>query len=204
MLKIEKEYNELYGDVSEDSEERMQQLIENKNFSRTKKKLAIEIARIQSIKKKREEFIIYLLPKATPRPRAGKYGFYVKGAADNKRYFEKYIEGKDIPLITTPTTFYCNIYLPIPKTMDVVDQVLAELGYIYPISKPDWDNLAKAYCDMIQDTLICDDCIIIDGGCSKRYSTKPRIEITLEYLEDFDCNYNKHKIMLRSKKRKGG
>ena len=68
------------------------------------------------------------------------------------------------------------------------------MGFIYPVSKPDWDNLAKAYCDMIEGTLIYNDSLVIDGRSRKRYSIKPRIEITLSYMEDFDSQFNKNKI----------
>ena len=78
--------------------------------------------------------------------------------------------------------------------MNKIERVLAEMGFIRPISKPDWDNVAKAYCDMIQGFLIYDDSLIIDGTSSKYYSLKPRIEITIEYMEDFDSDFNRKKM----------
>ena len=77
--------------------------------------------------------------------------------------------------------------------MKSVEQLCAELGFIRPMSKPDWDNLAKTYCDMINDYVISDDKNIIDGHLAKYYSIKPRIEITLQYASDFDSDYNEHK-----------
>ena len=62
------------------------------------------------------------------------------------------------------------------------------------MSKPDWDNVGKAYCDMIQDILIYDDSLVVEGVSKKFYSVKPRIEITIEYMEDYDCEFNKKKI----------
>jgi Holliday junction resolvase RusA-like endonuclease len=152
--------------------------------------------RINSLKWKTISYTIYLIPKATPRPRSGKNGiFYVKGASDNKKFFKNYVKDQDIPLIVTPTKFYCTSYLPIPKSMNSVEKILAEMGFIYPTSKPDWDNLAKAYCDMIQDLLLYDDSLVVEGSSKKRYSIKPRIEITIKYLEDFDAQFNKNKIL---------
>ena len=81
--------------------------------------------------------------------------------------------------------------------MSKVEMVLAEMGLIRPISKPDWDNIGKAYCDMIQGFLIYDDSLIIKGMSEKFYSIKPRIEITISYMEDFDSKFNKRKMLKR-------
>ena len=78
--------------------------------------------------------------------------------------------------------------------MSKVDTVLAELGLIRPITKPDWDNLAKTYCDMIQGLLIKDDRLIVDGSLQKYYSIKPRVEVRLSYMESYDSNFTRKKI----------
>ncbi len=195
MLKMEKEYEETYGKIPFDSLERMDELIKNVNFKRAKLKVYEEIKRITNIKWKSLSYTIYLLPKATPRPRSSSRGiFYVKGASDNKKFFKKFIKDIDVDMITTPCKFYCTSYLPIPKSMNPIERIIAEMGFIYPISKPDWDNLAKAYCDMIQGTLLYDDSLIVEGVSKKYYSTKPRIEITIQFMENFDSHYNKEKI----------
>ena len=196
MLKIEKDYIEKYGEISKEQSERLDELISNANLSRYKVNVYDEVHRIFNIPWKTFKFIIYLEPKATPRPRSGRNGvFYVKGAKDNKKFFEKnFIKREDIPLITTPTKFICKSYLPIPNSMHPVEKILAEMGFIHPVSKPDWDNLAKAYCDMIQGYILYDDSLIVEGTSIKRYSTKPRIEIEISYMVDYDSNFNKKKI----------
>ena len=78
--------------------------------------------------------------------------------------------------------------------MNKVDTVLAELGWIRPITKPDWDNLGKTYSDMIQSTLLEDDSLIIEGTSKKYYSLKPRIEIHIEWADEHDCPYNYNKL----------
>ena len=83
--------------------------------------------------------------------------------------------------------------------MSLVNQVLAELGLIRPVKKPDFDNLAKTYSDMTQGVLLFDDALIIEGISRKWYSCKPRIEITFKYMEDFDSDYNKKKILKTSR-----
>lgn len=196
MLKMEKEYKELYGDIPENKTERIEYLITGLNLDKYKEKIKNTIDRIRNIKWNTLKYTIYLLPKATPRPRSGRNGiFYVKGASDNKKFFKEFIRNEDIHLITTPTKFQCVSYLPIPKSMNPVEKVCAELGLIYPVSRPDWDNLGKTYSDMIQDLLICDDAFIVDGISKKRYSIKPRIEITISYMEEYDSEFNKKKIL---------
>lgn len=196
MLKIEKEYNEIYGDIPRDYEGRLEYLLNKMNLKRFNEPVYEYMKRIREIKWKDISYTIYLLPKATPRPRSGKNGiFYVKGAKDNKKFFQNYIVNQDIDLITTPCKFICNSYFPIPSSMNNIEKIAAEMGLIRPTSKPDWDNIAKAYCDMVQDLLIYDDSLIIKGVSEKFYSVKPRIEITISYMEDYDSQYNKKKIL---------
>ena len=195
-MNIEKEYNKLYGDIPKYNNERIEYLLKNTNLKRNKLKVYDEIKRINSIKWKKKSFTLYIIPKATPRPRSGKNGiFYVKGASDNKKFFKEFIKDKELEIINTPCKIECISYLPISKSMNSVNKILAELGFIRPISKPDWDNLAKAYCDMIQGYLLEDDALIIEGISKKYYSIKPRVEITLEWMESFDCKYNEDKII---------
>lgn len=195
MLKLEKDYNEKYGNIPKDSCGRFDYLLKTYRPKKSNKKVFDEIKRIESIEWKTIRYTIYLLPKATPRPRSGKNGiFYVKGAKDNKKIFEKFMKNQDIDIITTPTKFYCTSYFPIPESMSFVEKVCAELGFIRPTSKPDWDNVAKTYCDMCQGFLLYDDSLIVEGTSQKYYSVKPRIEIIISYMTDYDSNFNKRKI----------
>lgn len=196
MLKIEKEYNELYGDIPKDYEGRLEYILNDINLKRIKEPVYNYMKNIRDIKWKTISYTIYLLPKATPRPRSGRNGiFYVKGAKDNKKFFQQYINDQDIEIISTPCKFTCISYFPIPNSMNNIEKIAAELGLIRPISKPDWDNVGKAYCDMIQDLLIYDDSLIVEGVSKKFYSIKPRIEITISYMEKYDSQFNKKKIL---------
>ena len=195
MLKEEKEYLEEFGEVPKDFIGRLDYILKDTNLKRCKLKIYDEINRITSIKWNKLSYTIYLLPKATPRPRMGNRGvFYVKGSKNNKKIMEKFIKEQDITLITTSVKFTCTTYYPIPKSMNPMEKILSELGFIRPISKPDWDNVAKAYCDMIIGYLIYDDSQIIEGSSSKFYSSKPRIEIEIEYMDDYDSNFNRKKM----------
>lgn len=204
-MKLREEYDELYKDVPRNETDRLYYIKNTLNI--TDKKSAVvfeEMNRILSIPWKKFGFVIYLIPKATPRPRHNRKSgiFYVKGAKDNKKYFEKFFKKHidEFPFITTPCKFTCISYLPIPKSMPKIEQVLAEMKVIRPAVKPDWDNLGKTYSDMIQGTLLLDDNLIIEGISKKYYSFKPRIEIQIEYMEEFDSKFNEKKIRKKVEK----
>lgn len=191
------EYEEKYGSIPNDRDERLQFIMSKaKDQDRTFSSVPKEVERIRKIKWKTIKYVIYLIPKASPRPRKSMNGhFYVNGAADNKRFFKNfYKETLDTPIIDTPCKFYCDSYLPIPNDMSLVNQFLAELGLIRPLKKPDFDNLAKTYSDMTQGILLFDDALIIEGISRKWYSCKPRIEITFKYMEEYDSEYNRKRI----------
>ena len=194
MKKIESDYRDTYGDIPTDKMKRIDELISNiSNHKKTKGSPLLN--ELLNMEWEEISFVIYLVPKATPRPRCNRFRntFYVLGAKDNKDIFRKFISSYDIPMITTPCKFHCDSYLPIPKSMKANEKVLAEMGYIRPISKPDWDNLGKTYSDMIQGMLLFDDALIVEGTSAKYYSTKPRVEDSLSYMESFDCDFNRKK-----------
>jgi Holliday junction resolvase RusA-like endonuclease len=191
------DYQEKYGNVPKNFFERFTHLLDTVKFSKKDiEKLQNNIRKLLKARWEELDFVIYFLPKSTPRPRSGRGGrFYVKGAADNSNAFKEFIENSehDFGIITTPCKLTVDIYLPTPK-MNRMDMILSELKLIRPIVKPDWDNAGKTYSDMIQKHLLLEDCIIIDGRTRKYYSARPRIEIKLQYMTKYDCNFNKKKI----------
>ena len=146
-------------------------------------------------------FIFYFIPKATPRARLAGFGkhFYVSDAMNNRKLMEKFVkkELEDFDLITTACKFHCDCYFPTPKSMNKSEKLRAEMGLVNNLTKPDWDNLGKTYSDMIQNTIIMDDSLIIEGCVRKFYSSKPRIELTIEYADRYDSNYNMKSITRR-------
>lgn len=201
-MSIEKEYKEKYGNIPKDVNDRLSLLINKLKLKRkSKKDIFKSINDINNIKWNNYKFNIYLLPKSTPRPRANTIRgiFYVKGAKVNKSIFKKFIKDNPYPIIITPMIFTINVYLPTPNSFTIVDKIIAEYGFIRPITKPDFDNVAKTYADMIQDSLIYDDNLIIESHIYKYYSIKPRIEISIDYMEEYDCEYNKALVYKRLK-----
>ena len=198
MLKVEKEYEEKYGEIPLSKEERLSILINTLNNKKRKKKISIfeEVKKIEEIEWETYEFTMYLLPKATPRPRINKNTqvFYVRGSDVTRKMFRKYFKANPHDMIITPMYFEVKAYLPNPTSMKLEEKILAEMGYIRPISKPDFDNMAKTYSDMLTGVLIYDDALIIEGNSKKFYSLKPRIEVTITYMEEFDSLFNWKKI----------
>ena len=83
-----------------------------------------------------------------------------------------------------------NAYLKTPSNFNIIDIFLSEIGLERPnISKPDWDNIGKKYCDMYNHNIWLDDSMVITGTVNKYYSILPRVEIILRYL---NVVYNKY------------
>lgn len=196
MLKDEKEYIEKFGDIPNTRLERFIHLIKKLNVKRGLENIFDEMHRINNIKWRRLDIIISLEPKATPRARANRQKniFYVKGASNNRKRFRKFMDKIGCDMIITPIKFKCDIYVNISSGMSKIEKLLAELGFIRPVNRPDWDNFGKTYSDMVQEQLVLDDSLIVEGLVRKFYSCKPRVEITLEYMDDFDSKFNKDRI----------
>lgn len=194
-----KEYEMKYGEVPKDYIKRFVKLLrDTKVREKDIKAIRDRVKKILHMPTEEISFVIYMTPKATPRPRIGKFGtFYVKGAFDNSKLFKDFMETQfpEANHITTPCQFDISLFLPIPSSgMSRLDKVLAELRLIKVISKPDWDNLGKTYSDMVQKHLLTEDSLIYDARVRKFYSTKPRIEITMRYDSMYDSTYSKKKI----------
>ena len=193
-----KDYTSRYGEVPDDEEERISELYSRlkfgpsdvENFKKFHKALNKQ-------DKQTYNFTLYLIPEPTPRPRTrfASHVFYVSGAKDNNDLFTAIVgDVKSLPIITTPTEYKLVSYLPTPNSMNRCEKMLAEVGDIPCTSTPDWDNLGKAYCDMIQKNLLLNDSLIWKGLSEKYYSIKPRIELSITYSLAYDCKYNRRKI----------
>ena len=186
------EYNELYS-LYPDTQEELISLLEN-TLRIDQNKLTAEEERIKNIGWKELECTFFLVPKGTPRPRAGGGHFYVKGASQMKKTFKKFLS--DYGILCTRCELTLITYQPTPtNSMTNIEILLAEKGLIRPISTPDFDNLAKTYTDALQGVILLNDNIINPGRVEKYYSIKPRIKILLRYQETFDCKYNERKTL---------
>lgn len=118
---------------------------------------------------------------------------YSPHAKDDFLYMRRLVDEELLALdgyINTPCQIDYNAYFKTPSTFNVTDKFLAETGIIRPIiTKPDWDNIGKKYCDMYNHNVWLDDALVNDGAVHKFYSILPRVEIKLRYL---NCVYNKN------------
>jgi len=197
-MKKHNDYESNYGNIPNEETERMIYVFEVLNIKNKELPFINKMYNLlKHIPKNTYRFVLYLIPEASPRPRYSTrfHKFYVKNAKENNRLFHEIVETVgDLPMITTATSIKIITYLPIPSNMNRFEKYFAELGLIHPVSIPDWDNLAKTYCDMIQNNILLNDCLIYSGETIKQYSFKPRIEIIITYDKAYDCTFNKKKI----------
>lgn len=197
-------YNEKYKDLPDSEEELLKYAKEKYKVNETNLNRAIEY--LDSIEWKTIEFDLPVIPNPSPRPRHTKSGHtYVEGAQETKEYFRNYVKTRfddhisdiviDKDIIHTIVDIHIDFYVPIPSSMSNTEVILAQMKRIRPIGCGDWDNLAKTYCDMIQDILIYNDNIISSGSVDKYYSLKPKVSVKLRYQTAFDCNYNRRKVL---------
>jgi Holliday junction resolvase RusA-like endonuclease len=193
-------YKDDYGHITNDHMERIYNFLDgitDKQLEGVRNDIEYNLnTRWKSI-----SFIFYFIPKATPRARLSGFGkhFYVSDAMNNRKLMEKFVKSElaDFNIITTACKLYCDCYFPIPKSMNKSEKLRAEMKLVNNLTKPDWDNLGKTYSDMIQNTIIMDDSLIIEGVVRKFYSSKPRIELTIEYADRYDSKYNMKNITRR-------
>lgn len=161
---------------------------EEKAQQRFLDKVKKRIEEIKEISTKEVNLIIADAPRASKRPRKGKYSFYVPDAAKNKKDIQKLIQGQiDENFNKAISEVYIDIkcYIPTLSNFSKVDTELAEQGYIRPITKPDVDNYMKTYLDAFNGLLWEDDGQIVDGRLRKYYSKDARVEIKIKYKQDF-------------------
>lgn len=71
-------------------------------------------------------------------------------------------------------------YFSIPKSASRKKKEFMSSGIINPTKKPDLDNIAKAVLDSLNGIAYKDDSQIVSMMISKKYSDRPRVEITLK------------------------
>lgn len=205
------EYAEKYSGIPVDYRARMEWLYDTLHIDNAK---GFQIMQKRSMILSQMEFfdldlILFEVPEGTPRPRfrmvtpknypgeavmnsAYVHVYSLTGAEDNK-YMRRLVDTGEIAqlnnLICTPCVIDINTFFRTPSSYNREDTILAEIGVHRPVFKPDFDNLAKKYCDMFNLNVWLDDAFVVDGSVHKYYSVLPRIEIHLRYLNRL---YNRH------------
>lgn len=200
----QKIYDRLFNNIPRDYNERLEWLSNNLHLNSMK--MDTIVGKYNTMKERlyfRRFFIVlYEIPEGSPRPRfrlvnrknlrnmaiANPNFIHVYspvGAEDNK-YMKRLLtkdEFKEFTkLIYTPCIVDYKAFFKTPSSFNSVEKYLAELGVYTPISKPDWDNIGKKYCDMTNENLWVDDRLVIQGTVEKLYSVLPRVEITIDFL----------------------
>lgn len=208
--------------IPKDYQERINWIIDTYKISDAKLKDIIDTKNkmLQQMYYMPELFVvIYEIPEGSPRPRArfikskgnnilanarSNPGFIqvysITGAAD-KKFMQEFKTNSDFDflesLIYTPCSVKYDAYFKTPSIFNSKEKILAELGMIRPLSKPDFDNVEKKYSDMYTGNIWVDDSIVIESNFNKYYSELPRIEITLRYM---NMLYNKYQYKSVSKR----
>ena len=193
LTQQEKQWVEKYGSLPEDHDALVSIIKEHHRIDM--ECYEKERNRILSMKWKEISISLPIVPKSTPRARYSSLNnvFYVKGAAENKKIIKRLIQVSSI--VSTMTRFRVDCYFPTPTSvMKGYEILLAEEGLIRPMITKDWDNLGKTYSDMIQEYLLINDNIICDGSSNKYFSIRPHVDITIQYQEDYDSEYNRRRV----------
>lgn len=193
------EYHEKYGSIPKNFMERLSWLYQETNFNEKQLKTLLEkIDELANVQWEELNYVFYMTPKPSPRPRysSNTFHFYVGGARLNKEIMENFVDQHSEMecVISTPCSLDTKVYMPTPKGMNAMEKIAAELELIHNVNAPDWDNLGKNYCDMVQDVLVSNDSLVFRGCVEKFYSVLPRIEVTIRFMKSYDCKYNKRTI----------
>lgn len=125
-------------------------------------------------------------PQAWQRVKRGKYGKpYVPpetaaykeaiGLAANKAM------GGAIPF-DGPVELHATFFMPIPKRFTKGQRRDAITNRLYPVTRPDTDNLLKGVLDGIDKIVTNDDAQVVRVTATKYYSETPRTEVLIRPL----------------------
>jgi Holliday junction resolvase RusA-like endonuclease len=78
------------------------------------------------------------------------------------------------PMVPGPVAVVIGLVLPLPGSWPKRDRADALSGKKQPLTKPDWDNLAKLVCDALNGIAWRDDAHVTVARCIKVYGEQPR------------------------------
>ena len=185
---IQQQYLKEYNEIPKDDQERLRYLMNNLNISDKQEDELWEIGNQMDDNMLYESYtiILYEEPIGKPRPRfkrtKGKNQVYSGNEYYRKKAFKEILTQEELDhfkqhLIATPCKIDYDIYLKTPNSFNKLETLLAEIGNIRPLNKPDWDNLGKEYSDLFNELVWIDDVVVISATVNKFYSILPRIEI---------------------------
>lgn len=191
----EKKYKSLYGNISNDKITRLKNFLGNKfNIKLFTSVFERMDDAARNLKYYKIKIIFYEEPIQSHRPRTkGKngMGMYVPNAKSNHDAIKEFVSklNDNINIIATPMKIILNAYYPMPKKLNPLEVLMYELEHDYAIGKPDFDNVLKAYSDMLLKTIILDDDLVSSCSFNKYFSLKPRVELEIIYTNGFVSEY---------------
>ena len=135
---------------------------------------------------KTQKIVIEEVPKGQRRPKFVRRGSFVTTFdpdRESKLWIKHLCREQVSEIITCPIEIDMIAYMPIPKSTSKRKIVLMLNNDIKHIKTPDGDNIFKKYSDALTGLAYNDDRQIWKISIEKRYSMKPRVEITLSYEE---------------------
>lgn len=127
--------------------------------------------------------VIKIIIPGTPipqaRPRLGKYGVYDPKASDKKKvisYIKSSYKLQDC-IDNFPLAIKMTFFMPFPKASSKA--YIQENYNNSHIKKPDIDNLAKFYLDIMKGFVYTDDSLVAKICLQKVYSTEPKTVINI-------------------------
>jgi Holliday junction resolvase RusA-like endonuclease len=215
--KLEADYEENYGDIPHDYNERLRYMIDKYHVTPYMMDRIIEKKRNMMANMQFYDYMVveYAVPRIKKRPRmrilrnnymdAAKINpsmvqVYSPNARDDFNSMHRLI-GDELDalhlFIQTPCTIVINAYEKTPTAFSTTDKILAEYGIIPNISHNDYDNMLKSTSDRLNANLWLDDSLVISGTINKLYSILPREEIYIKYLNVAATPYQYHNIINR-------
>jgi Holliday junction resolvase RusA-like endonuclease len=133
------------------------------------------------------KIVLPIEARGKQRVRIGKnYRYTPKETVNFESYikYQCYNEMAGIPMFDEAIVVDILSYREVPKSWSKKKRQEALKGQIYPTSKPDIDNVAKALLDAMNNVVYADDKYITSLNVKKRYAETPSIEIAI-YKEKF-------------------
>lgn len=211
-------YNENYGHIPIDFNERLEWMFDYHSLSKKKCEEIINKrdAMMNSLHYYNLNIVLFEEPEGAKRPRfrlINRKNFanqaiknpnfvhvYIPNAKADHTHMRRLCEQELVELsnlICTPCMIEHRTYHKIPSSFSITDTFLSEIGLIRPVTKPDWDNIGKKYSDMANHNIWLDDSFVIRGVVDKFYSVLPRVEISIKYLNLIYNKYQYNNIVRR-------
>ena len=79
---------------------------------------------------------------------------------------------------------YIVAYFGIPKSDSKAKSAEKRANRTRPTKRPDIDNVIKTICDGLNGVAYYDDSQVVEVTAEKRYSDEPRVEVSIEIVEN--------------------